>query len=104
MGDVQDKSDAYAALGDEDVQDYLASMVFLITKSNVTANNEPIHKTIKTEKEHGHQSNLRKGRSKKVLKKPSNVLSQYVIWSYQLENLFLKGLDKDRTVSSEDTS
>ena len=29
MGDVQDKSDAYAALGDEDVQDYLASIVAL---------------------------------------------------------------------------
>ena len=27
MGDVQDKSDAYAALGDTDVQDYLASIV-----------------------------------------------------------------------------
>ena len=39
MGDVQDKS-THAALGDTDIQDYL--MVFLITKSNVTANNEPI--------------------------------------------------------------
>ena len=29
MGDVQDKSDAYAALGDTDVQDYLASIVEL---------------------------------------------------------------------------
>ena len=27
MGDVQDKSDAYAALGDTDVQDYLSSIV-----------------------------------------------------------------------------
>ena len=27
MGDVQDKSDAYAALGDQDVQDFLASIV-----------------------------------------------------------------------------
>ena len=32
MGDVQDKSDAYAALGDTDVQDYLASIVELETK------------------------------------------------------------------------
>ena len=32
MGDVQDKSDAYAALGDTDVQDYLASIVDLETK------------------------------------------------------------------------
>ena len=32
MGDVQDKSDAYAALGDTDVQDYLASIVANDTK------------------------------------------------------------------------
>ena len=30
-----------------------------------------------------------------VLKKPSSVLSQYVIWSYQLENLFLRDLEKE---------
>ena len=45
-------------------------------------------------KEHGHQSNQRKGRSKKVLKKPSSVLSQYVIWSYQLENFITQGLER----------
>ena len=40
MGDVQDKSDAYAALGDQDVQDFLASIVENDNKINVTANNE----------------------------------------------------------------
>ena len=34
MGDVQDKSDAYAALGDTDVQDYLASIVELEKNTN----------------------------------------------------------------------
>jgi len=34
MGDVQDKSDAYAALGDTDVQDYLASIVELENNTN----------------------------------------------------------------------
>ena len=34
MGDVQDKSDAYAALGDTDVQDYLASIVELEMNTN----------------------------------------------------------------------
>ena len=34
MGDVQDKSDAYAALGDTDVQDYLASIVELEKSTN----------------------------------------------------------------------
>ena len=37
MGDVQDKSDAYAALGDTDVQNYLASIVELEKSTNEIA-------------------------------------------------------------------
>ena len=36
MGDVQDKSDAYAALGDTDVQDYLASIVEIEERDQIT--------------------------------------------------------------------
>ena len=45
MGDVQDKTDAYAALEETEVEDYLASLVGDQKNLNVIVQNEPLSET-----------------------------------------------------------
>ena len=59
MGDVQDKSDAYAALADTDIDSYLDG---ILNENKIECDCEQWTHTqnYKTENEHGHQSNPQK--------------------------------------------